>query len=55
MTRSKHLKSLVDLVEGGIKRLEKLVPPGWHWREELGWENAYAEQLQTKLKLPAPK
>ena len=65
-TTSTELSTNADLrlliVRGGaavtevhIGRLEAMVPPGWDWREELGWEYAYADRLRAKLNIPAPK
>ena len=49
--RGRHHKEMVKLHEEHMQRLEENVPPGWNWREELGWEEAYAERMHEKLNL----
>lgn len=50
--RSRHKKEMVELHETHIQRVERVVPPGWNWREELGWEEVYTERMYAKLNLP---
>lgn len=51
--RSRHKKEIVTLYEEHMRRLEAQVPPGWNWREELGWEEAYTKRMYAKFNLTA--
>lgn len=47
--RSRQKRKRVHLVDEHLKFLEKRVPPGWNWLENLGWEGTFQEQMEKKL------
>lgn len=50
--RNRSAAKSVASVQQHLASLEKKVPPGWSWREELGWEDAYAEKIFAHRKPP---
>lgn len=50
--RSRRNKEICELADKHVRKLEKMVPRGWNWRENLGWEEAYAKRIFDKLKGP---
>lgn len=49
--QDEHEKIKVSEMRKHMARLEKGVPHGWNWREELGWETVYQERFYAKNRL----
>jgi len=43
--RDKWAARPVEMLKEQMAEFEERIPPGWNWREELGWEDAYAERI----------
>jgi carboxylesterase type B len=48
--RNSGLREICALAERHVHRLERMVPPGWDWREKLGWEADYTQKILTSLR-----